>query len=164
MLFTADKTMSFGNNTDKEAKPRPASRPGPSESRKAPAGAYAQYISTLEGSQGDDEEMEVLPVRSGRVGMDGWGQGALRQHVVDQATRLAAIGDSQSLTALRPGQLFLHSTCRPLSATQSMQLCSLARLTHARHFNHHIYNFDEIFIPGGLIVGLTISVRTSFVY
>jgi len=26
-----------------------------------------------------------------------------------------------------------------------------------RHFNHHVYNFDEIFIPGGLVLGLTLS-------
>ena len=34
---------------------------------------------------------------------------------------------------------------------------SQARLTHPRHFHHHIYNFDEIFIPGGLVLGLTCS-------
>lgn len=26
-----------------------------------------------------------------------------------------------------------------------------------RHFNHHVYNFDEIFVPGGLVLGLTLS-------
>jgi hypothetical protein len=50
-----------------------------------------------------------------------------------------------------------QAPCRPLSATQSVQLSSLARLTHPRHFNHHVYNFDEIYIPGGLVLGLVNS-------
>lgn len=90
----------------------------------------------------------------------------LRQHIVDSSIRLAAIGDSQSLTPLRPGNLLLHSTMRPLSATQSMQLSSLvrcsripwrlsyalyltcavlqARLTHPRHFHHHVFDVDGV--------------------
>ena len=50
-----------------------------------------------------------------------------------------------------------QAPCRPLSATQAVQLSSLARLTHPRHFNHHVYNFDEIYIPGGLVLGLVNS-------
>lgn len=91
------------------------------------------------------------------VGSDNWKLGALEEYIIESVGRLIAIGESQSLTPLRPGQLILHSTSRPLSATQSMQLSSLCRLTHPRHFDHHIYNTDEIFVPGGLIVGLTTS-------
>jgi len=80
----------------------------------------------------------------------------LKKHIIESASKIGPLG-SQSLTALRPGQLILHSLCRPLSATQCMQLSSLARLTHERHFNHHVYNIDEIYIPGGLVLGLTAS-------
>jgi citrate lyase subunit beta/citryl-CoA lyase len=36
-----------------------------------------------------------------------------------------------------------------------MQLASLARLTHERHFNTRVFKRDELFIPGGLVLGLT---------
>ena len=65
--------------------------------------------------------------------------------------------ESHSLTALRPGQLILHTMCRPLSSTQCMQLSSLARITHERHFDHHTFDKNEIYIPGGLVLGLTNS-------
>jgi hypothetical protein len=57
---------------------------------------------------------------------------------------------SHSLQALRPGQLILHSLARPLSASQSMQLSSLARLTHERHYNMRKFKREETYIPGGL--------------
>jgi hypothetical protein len=59
-------------------------------------------------------------------------------HLIQQAETLQSIG-SQTLTSLRPGQLIIHSLSRPLSETHSMQLASLARLTHERHFNNRKY-------------------------
>jgi len=38
-----------------------------------------------------------------------------------------------------------------------MQLSSLARLTHERHFNVKKFRRDELYIPGGLVIGLTLS-------
>ena len=81
----------------------------------------------------------------------------LREHLIVRAGSMADKLRSHSLTPLRPGQLILHSMSRPLSSTRSMQLSSLARLTHERHFNHHVFDTEEIYIPGGLVLGLTIS-------
>lgn len=55
-------------------------------------------------------------------------------HLIKKADILQTLG-SQTLTSLRPGQLIIHKLTRPLTFTQIMQLSSLARLTHERHFN-----------------------------
>jgi hypothetical protein len=44
-----------------------------------------------------------------------------------------------------------------LTFTQSQQLASLARLTHEKHFDTRKYNITELLIPGGLVLGLTMS-------
>ncbi|GAB5037318.1 Hypothetical protein NocV09_07200060 [Nannochloropsis oceanica] len=80
----------------------------------------------------------------------------LEEHLVSRADSLHILG-SQSLQSLRPGQLLLHSLARPLSASQSMQLSSLGRLTHERHFNTRKFKREEMYIPGGLVLGLTLS-------
>ena len=64
---------------------------------------------------------------------------------------------SHSLADLRPGQLILHSLNRSLTFTQSQQLASLARLTHPKHFDSRKYDTTELFIPGGLVLGITMS-------
>src|SRR5690242_8569096 len=79
---------------------------------------------------------------------------SLLDHLVTRADTLNSLG-TQTLRSVRPGQLILHTFERPLSATQTMQLASLARLTHERHFNTRLYKRDELFIPGGLVLGLT---------
>ena len=70
-------------------------------------------------------------------------------HLIRQSEILQNIG-SQTLTSVRPGQLILHTLTRPLSETHMMQLASLARLTHERHFNTRlvcaIYNLMYSFI------------------
>jgi hypothetical protein len=55
-------------------------------------------------------------------------------HLIRQVDTLQSMG-SQTLEPLRPGHLILHTLTRPLSETHSMQLATLARLTHERHFN-----------------------------
>lgn len=77
-------------------------------------------------------------------------------HLIQKADVLQTLG-SQTLTSLRPGQLIIHTLTRPLSETQCMQLSSLARLTHERHFNTRLFRRDEMFVPGGLVLGLTCS-------
>lgn len=64
---------------------------------------------------------------------------------------------SHSLADFRPGQLILHSMNRSLTFTQSQQLASLARLTHEKHFDCRKYDQTEILIPGGLVLGITMS-------
>uniref|UniRef100_A0A7S2UZD2 MaoC-like domain-containing protein n=1 Tax=Fibrocapsa japonica TaxID=94617 RepID=A0A7S2UZD2_9STRA len=81
---------------------------------------------------------------------------SLQDHFVQRAETLEALGN-QSLRKLRPGQLILHTMCRPLTQTQTMQLASLMRLTHERHFNRNIFKQDEILVPGGCIMGLMMS-------
>ena len=82
---------------------------------------------------------------------------AFRDHLLAKAEYLGEIG-SHSLSPLRPGQLIVHTMCRALSLSQSQQLASLARLTHPRHFNtRKYYPKTEIFIPGGLVLGLVHS-------
>jgi len=82
---------------------------------------------------------------------------AFRAHLMSKAEVLGDLG-STTLTPLRPGQMIVHSMCRALSLSQSQQLASLARLTHPRHFNSKKYDpKTEIFIPGGLILGLVHS-------
>ena len=59
-------------------------------------------------------------------------------HLITQAETLQMIG-SQTLSSLRPGVSVIHTLTRPLSETHTMQLASLARLTHERHFNTRKY-------------------------
>ena len=55
-------------------------------------------------------------------------------HMIQQTDKMQKLG-SQTLTSLRPGQLVVHTLTRPLSETHMMQLATLGRLTHERHFN-----------------------------
>ena len=80
-------------------------------------------------------------------------------HLIQKADVLQSLG-SQTLTSLRPGQLIIHTLTRPLSETQCMQLASLARLTHERHFNTRLFRTEEMFVPGGLVLGLTCSLAS----
>lgn len=80
-------------------------------------------------------------------------------HLIRQVEVLQERG-SHTLTSLRPGQLLLHTLTRPLSSTHMMQLASLARLTHEKHFNTKVYRKDELLIPGGVVLGLTTSIST----
>jgi hypothetical protein len=80
-------------------------------------------------------------------------------HLLEKVDILQTLG-SQSLTLLRPGQLIIHKLTRPLTETQSMQLASLARLTHERHFNTRLFKKEEMLIPGGLVLGLTCSIAS----
>jgi len=81
-----------------------------------------------------------------------------RDHLLSKATTVLAKSPSHSLANLKPGELYLHTMHRSLTLTQSQQMASLARLTHARHFNIRDYDRNsEILIPGGLVLGLTLS-------
>lgn len=82
--------------------------------------------------------------------------GAFLDYIVRHAHILQAKG-SQTLSPLRPGQLILHTLSRPLTLTHTMQLASLARLTHERHFDTRKYAHEELLVPGGLVLGLTTS-------
>jgi acyl dehydratase len=115
-------------------------------------------VEELQQAKYDDFMMEVSKRYADSLPRkDGWRLSTLEEYIIESVGRLNAIGESQSLTPLRPGQLLLHTTSRPISSTQLVQLSSLCRLTHPRHFNHHVYNVNEIFVPGGLVVGLTVS-------
>lgn len=81
------------------------------------------------------------------------------EFLIQKADVLESLG-SQTLTSLRPGQLIIHTLTRPLSETQCMQLASLARLTHERHFNTRMFRKEEMFVPGGLVLGLTCSLAS----
>lgn len=76
------------------------------------------------------------------------------EHLVQQASVLQAKG-SQTLSNLRPGQLLLHTLARPLTLTHSMQLASLARLTHEKHFNTLKNSAESLLVPGGLVLALS---------
>eukprot|EP01038_Epipyxis_sp_PR26KG_P006266 gene6266-8630_t len=80
-------------------------------------------------------------------------------HLIQKVQVLQDLG-SQTLTSVRPGQLILHTLTRPLSETHSMQLATLARLTHERHFNTRLYRNEELLIPGGLVLGLACSLSS----
>eukprot|EP00904_Undaria_pinnatifida_P013303 jgi/Undpi1/9102/HiC_scaffold_26.g11560.m1 len=80
----------------------------------------------------------------------------LRDHVVKQSEKLAEMG-GQTLRRLRAGQLIIHTPARPISKTQSMELSSLARLTHSRHFDTIKHGEDGLLVPAGLIIALATS-------
>ena len=80
-------------------------------------------------------------------------------HLVKRLETLQDLG-TQTLSSLRPGQLILHTLTRPLNETHAMQLATMARVTHERHFNKRLYRADELVIPGGLVVGLTTSLAS----
>jgi hypothetical protein len=81
------------------------------------------------------------------------------EHLIKQAETLQERG-SQTLTTLHAGQLILHTLTRPLSATHTMQLATLARLTHERHFNSRLYRREEMLVPGGLVFALATSLAS----
>ena len=80
-------------------------------------------------------------------------------HLVKMTETLQTLG-SQTMTNLRPGQLILHTLSRPLSLTHSMQLSTMGRLTHERHFNTRAYRDDELVVAGGLVLGMTTSLAS----
>jgi acyl dehydratase len=81
-----------------------------------------------------------------------------RDHLLSKANTVLAEQPSHTLTRFHPGQCILHSMNRSLTFSQSQQLASLARLTHERHFDTKKYDrYSEIWIPGGLVLGLTMS-------
>mmetsp|Transcript_2773 Transcript_2773/g.7763 ORF Transcript_2773/g.7763 Transcript_2773/m.7763 type:complete len:435 (+) Transcript_2773:42-1346(+) len=81
-----------------------------------------------------------------------------RDHLLSKATTVLADQPSNSLADLKPGTLILHSMHRALTFSQSQQLASLARLTHERHFDSRRFDrTHEIFVPGGLVLGITMS-------
>lgn len=85
-----------------------------------------------------------------------------RNHILSQARTLLSIG-SHSLKRLHTGHLILHRMNRSVSLTQSQQLASLARLTHERHFDVRKYDATcEILVPGGVVLGLTLSAGIIF--
>lgn len=79
-----------------------------------------------------------------------------RDHLLSKSHVLQGL-QSHSLADLRPGQLILHSLKRSLTFTQSQQLASLARLTHEKHFDSRKYDATELLVPGGLVLGITMS-------
>jgi hypothetical protein len=80
-------------------------------------------------------------------------------HLMISCEKLRELG-SHTRASLRSGQLIYHTFSRPLSDTLTMQLATLARLTHDRHFNTRRYRPDEILVPGGLIYALTCSLAS----
>lgn len=80
-------------------------------------------------------------------------------HLIKQAAILQESG-SQTLAALHPGQVILHSMIRPLLHTQIIQLATLARLTHERHFNTRLYRREEMLVPGGLVLAMTCALAS----
>jgi len=83
-------------------------------------------------------------------------QQPLKEHLISRADTLVSLGN-QSLRRLRAGHLIIHRMARPLTHTQTMQLASIARLTHQRHFDRQRYAQHEIYVPGGCIIGLATS-------
>lgn len=79
-----------------------------------------------------------------------------RDHLLSKSHVLQGL-TSHSLAEFRKGQLLLHSLKRSLTFTQSQQLASLARLTHEKHFDSRKYDMTELLVPGGLVLGLTMS-------
>eukprot|EP00903_Cladosiphon_okamuranus_P017577 g16190.t1 len=80
----------------------------------------------------------------------------LRDHVVKQSEKLAELG-GQTLRRFSGGQLIIHTPARPISETQSMELSSLARLTHSRHFDTVRHGKEGLTVPAGLILALATS-------
>jgi hypothetical protein len=68
-------------------------------------------------------------------------------HLITKSDVLQSIG-SHSLTTLRPGQLILHALTRPVGLESAMQLATLARLTHERHFNTQSFKIGDLYCPG----------------
>lgn len=90
-------------------------------------------------------------------------EGSLLSHLISEADALQRSG-SQTLSSVRPGQLIVHGLQRPIPLSSSMQLASLARLSHGRHFNTSLYKLEEMTVPGGLILGMTLSLASKDLY
>ena len=80
-------------------------------------------------------------------------------YLVSNGDKLTSLG-SHTLSHLRPGQLILHTLVRPLSPTLVMQLATMARLNHERHFNTRKFSPNEILVPGGLVYSLATSLAS----
>lgn len=77
----------------------------------------------------------------------------LLSHILYNSDHLPS---NNSLAQLRPGQLLLHSTSRPIGAS-NMSLSTLFRWTHPSIFNVQRYKQEELVVPGGLILAGTIA-------
>ena len=85
---------------------------------------------------------------------------SLLHHLVDQAEKLQQLG-SQTLMPLTPGQLLLHGMQRPIALGQCMQLSTIARINHDRHFNTRKHKLpDEMTIPAGLQLAMTLAMAS----
>ena len=85
---------------------------------------------------------------------------SLLHHLVDQAEKIQQLG-SQTLLSLKSGQLLLHGMQRPLALGQCMQLSTIARINHDRHFNTRKHKLpDELTIPAGLQLATTLSMAS----
>lgn len=75
----------------------------------------------------------------------------LRQHIIDMQERLPP--KATSLKKLSKGQLLLHGHARPVTATESMQLSGLVRMTHPSVFNAlYLGHQSNLVVPGGLVL------------
>jgi len=85
---------------------------------------------------------------------------ALREQIMRWAED---VGDDSrgSLRQLTPGRLIVHSASRPITTTQTMQLASIGRIVHDRHFNAPRFSSDaaekRLYVPGALGVALAHS-------
>jgi hypothetical protein len=84
---------------------------------------------------------------------------AFLHHLVEQADTIHTLG-SQTLNQVKPGQLILHTMQRPMTFGGMMQLSTIARLNHDRHFNSRKYSNKELVIPGGLLSAMTLSMSS----
>eukprot|EP00569_Conticribra_weissflogii_P007126 CAMPEP_0171344752 /NCGR_PEP_ID=MMETSP0878-20121228/20059_1 /TAXON_ID=67004 /ORGANISM="Thalassiosira weissflogii, Strain CCMP1336" /LENGTH=447 /DNA_ID=CAMNT_0011848013 /DNA_START=258 /DNA_END=1601 /DNA_ORIENTATION=+ len=103
-----------------------------------------------------------FPVPESNVTIDADSEGVpqlFRDHLLSKSHVLSSGElESHSLIPLRQGNLILHTLVRSITFAQSQQLASLARLTHERHFDIRKYDVKtEIFVPAGLVLGLTMS-------
>ena len=69
----------------------------------------------------------------------------------------------ECVDTLLPSRVHPHTllsrlrAARPISETQSMELSSLARLTHSRHFDTVKHGKEGLTVPAGLILALATS-------
>ncbi len=103
----------------------------------------------------------IVPHSDVSIPQSSFGQDdSLLHHLVDQAEKIQQLG-SQTLTSLKPGQLLLHGMQRPLALGQCMQLSTIARINHDRHFNTRKHKLpDDMTIPAGLQLATTLSMAS----
>ncbi|CAH1266439.1 CLYBL [Branchiostoma lanceolatum] len=79
----------------------------------------------------------------------------VRSHIIQNATARGNHETTRSLS-LAPNELYVHRVVKSFSPGESMGFSNLIRVTNAHHINKMKYSYDDIVVPGPLVVAAAV--------